>query len=53
MPVADPGGMRAVLRGACGELGAVSKRREVHLDEVADPGWFLELEVVLSERQGP
>ncbi len=58
-PVADPAGIRELLGRACGAVGVVSKRREVslagatriHLDHVDGLGWFLELEVVLSESQ--
>ena len=54
--VTNPDEMRALLAAALGELGTVSKRRElimigqtrVHLDDVADLGTFMELEVVLE-----
>ncbi|MBU2500702.1 class IV adenylate cyclase [bacterium] len=55
-PVDDPRVLTEVLGPACGTTGTVSKTRtlvmagrtRIHLDEVADLGWFLELEVVLE-----
>jgi predicted adenylyl cyclase CyaB len=58
-PVADADLLEAVLGPALGVLGRVRKRRtlylagqtRIHLDEVEGLGWFLELEVVLEDRQ--
>jgi predicted adenylyl cyclase CyaB len=58
-PVADADLLEAVLGPTLGVLGRVRKRRTVylagptriHLDEVERLGWFLELEVVLEDRQ--
>ncbi len=55
--VTNPSEMRALLAGALGELGTITKRRElimidqtrVHLDDVSDLGTFMELEVVLGD----
>jgi len=55
----DPGSLHEVLASALGIRGVVRKNRDlltigqtrVHLDEVADLGSFLELEVVLREDQ--
>jgi predicted adenylyl cyclase CyaB len=59
LPAADPAGLRAVLTAALGIRGVVRKTRllflvgqtRVHLDEVADLGAFIELEVVLAPGQ--
>ena len=57
----DPTGLRTILAAALGEVGEVRKRRtvimvgrtRVHLDEVADLGHFVELEVVLADGEDP
>lgn len=54
---ADPEGLAAALSTALGVLGEVRKQRtlwlaartRIHLDEVADLGHFVELEVVLAD----
>jgi predicted adenylyl cyclase CyaB len=56
-PTSSPGSLREVLSQAYGQSGRVQKRRtlflvgrtRVHLDEVKDLGYFLELEVVLED----
>lgn len=56
----EPQAVSAVLAHALGVRGVVEKRREVfmigrsriHLDEVRGLGTFLEIEVVLGEREG-
>ncbi len=58
-PSADPASLRRVLSLACGEVGRVIKARtvylvgrtRVHLDRVQDLGDFMELEVVLQDRE--
>jgi predicted adenylyl cyclase CyaB len=58
-PFADAASMRELLGQILETKGVVSKRREVflldrtrvHLDEVADLGTFIELEVVMTESQ--
>jgi adenylate cyclase class IV len=53
----DPHGLTNLLAGALPVLGIVQKTRtlflagrtRIHLDEVLDLGWFMELEVVLSD----
>jgi len=53
----DPVGLADVLSGALPVLGVVQKTRvlflagrtRIHLDDVLDLGWFMELEVVLSD----
>jgi predicted adenylyl cyclase CyaB len=58
-PTADPEGLREVLSAAFGVRGVVRKRRtvyligstRVHLDQVEGLGAFVELEVVLHDRQ--
>lgn len=53
-----PGTLRTILADVLGEIGVVCKRRRlimigqtrVHLDDVENLGTFVELEVVLSER---
>lgn len=60
-PVADAAGLEKTLAEVLPVLGIVAKKRtvywvdrtRVHLDEVADLGRFLELEVVLSEGESP
>ncbi len=55
-PVSEPARLKESLARTCGVLVVVRKRRElflyrnvrIHLDEVFDLGWFLELEAVLS-----
>jgi len=57
----DPAGLRAILAATLGEAGQVRKRRtlimagrtRIHLDEVADLGHFIELEVVLADGEDP
>jgi adenylate cyclase len=57
----DPAGLRAILAAALGEAGQVRKRRtlimagrtRIHLDEVADLGHFIELEVMLADGEDP
>ena len=58
-PCPDPKSLHDALAKTVGVRGVVKKRREVilvdqtrvHIDQVADLGVFLELEVVLRERQ--
>ncbi len=58
LPVTDPQGIRHILATAYGEVGVIRKRRtlvmvgqtRVHFDEVESLGKFIELEVVLGER---
>jgi predicted adenylyl cyclase CyaB len=55
--VGDAPALRALLSSALGVAGTVRKRRllyhvgrtRVHLDDVRDLGWFLELEVQMAE----
>ena len=55
--VTDAPALRGLLAAALGVRGEVAKRRllyhaggtRIHLDEVRDLGWFLELEVVLRD----
>lgn len=55
--VVDAPALRALLASALGVAGTVRKRRllyhvgrtRVHLDDVRDLGWFLELEVQMAE----
>lgn len=59
-PVPDAALLKATLTAALGERGRVQKRREIwhfhnvriHLDEVERLGAFLELEAVVSPRDG-
>ncbi len=56
-PTIDPDGLANLLSVALPILGCVRKKRtlflagrtRIHLDEVQDLGWFMELEVVLSD----
>ncbi len=56
-PTDQPAKLREALGAALGEIGEVQKRRQlwlsgrtrIHLDEVSGLGWFMELEVVLSD----
>jgi len=58
-PTAEPNSLREVLSLAYGQSGRVRKHRtlflvdrtRVHLDRVDGLGYFLELEVVLSEKE--
>ncbi|WP_376696947.1 class IV adenylate cyclase [Wenzhouxiangella sp. EGI_FJ10305] len=58
-PTEDPDGLRTVLADALGVTGRVRKRRilylagrtRLHLDHVEGLGDFLELEVVLSDKE--
>ncbi len=57
----DPGALAGTLAGSLGLLGVVEKTRtlllagrtRIHLDQVKDLGWFMELEVVLAEGEDP
>lgn len=59
VPVSNPALLRRALGGALGIRGVVRKRRalfligetRLHVDEVEGLGWFLELEVVLTDGQ--
>ena len=56
-PSEDPTGLAALLAGALPVIGVVTKTRtlllagrtRIHIDEVEQLGWFMELEVVLAE----
>lgn len=56
-PTNDPNGLADLLAAVLPVLGVVRKKRtlylsgrtRIHLDEVHDLGWFMELEVVLSD----
>ncbi|MEJ2108694.1 MAG: class IV adenylate cyclase [Acidobacteriota bacterium] len=58
-PTADPGSLRELLSRAYGQAGRVRKKRtlflsgrtRIHLDRVESLGDFLELEVVLEEKE--
>jgi adenylate cyclase class IV len=59
VPVLDPSGLKRILDAVLGIRGVVRKTRHlyrvgrtrIHLDDVADLGWFIELEVVRSAGQ--
>ena len=59
VPVPDPAALREALARACGLLGRVRKTRwlllkgatRIHIDRVQGLGDFMELEVVLGDRQ--
>jgi predicted adenylyl cyclase CyaB len=56
-PTDQPAKLREALSTALGEIGEVKKRRQlwlsgrtrIHLDEVSELGWFMELEVVMGD----
>lgn len=60
-PTNDPEGLTNLMSRVLSVLGVVSKQRtlflagrtRIHLDDVADLGWFMELEVVLAENETP
>ncbi len=55
----EPSALRGLLEQALGSCGRVTKRRllyysgnvRIHIDDVQDTGWFLELEAVLSPEE--
>lgn len=57
----DPEGLAAVLTHALGTIGVVTKTRtlllagrtRIHIDEVENLGWYMELEVVLAQGDSP
>ncbi len=57
----DPAGLAEVLENSLPVIGVVSKKRtllwcgrtRIHLDDVEDLGWFMELEVVLKQGEDP
>ncbi len=60
-PTSDPVGLADLLGRVLPTIGVVSKQRtlfmagrtRIHLDDVVDLGWFMELEVVLAPGETP
>ncbi len=60
-PTDDPVGLAGILEQSLSVIGVVSKKRtlllcgrtRIHLDEVENLGWYMELEVVLTQGEDP